>query len=180
MALREVDLRRVRVSAVMTTRPATVEEQASLADAAIEMVGGGFRHVPVVNGDGRLVGMISERDLRARLGTEVAGFADVATDALSDRVADAMTPDPITLPPTATLAEALEVFADDRVGAVPVVDDSERLLGIVSYVDLLGAIRELASPRARERPRESAARESPRRKGRGRGGRARARTKRRR
>ncbi len=165
MALREIDLRSVRLSAVMTRRPATVDEQASLADAAAEMVGGGFRHVPVVNGrSGRLVGMISERDMRARLGTDVVGFADVATDALSDRVGDAMTPDPITLPPTATLAEALEVFADERIGAVPIVDDADRPLGIVSYVDVLGAIRALSAPaRARGRARAATVREAPRR-----------------
>jgi CBS domain-containing protein len=161
MALRDIDLRRVRVTAVMTRRPATVDEQASLADAAAEIAAGGFRHVPVVNGRGRLVGMISERDLRARLGTDVAGFADVATDALSDRVGDAMTPDPITLPPAATLADALEIFADDRVGAVPVVDDADRLLGIVSYVDLLGAIRSLSAPPRAKRP--ATVREAPRR-----------------
>ncbi len=144
MAMREVDLRRVPLSVVMTRGPATVEEAAPVSDAAAEMAAGGFRHLPVVDANGALVGMISERDLRSLLGTDVARFADATADVLAEPVLEAMTPDPVSLPPTATLAEALEVFADERVGAIPVVDDAERPVGIVSYVDLLGTIRELS------------------------------------
>jgi CBS domain-containing protein len=155
MALRD-DLRRVRLASVMTRGPATVEEAAPLADAAAEMAAGGFRHVPVVDGGGRLAGMVSERDLRMRLGTDVHGIADAAGDALSQPVNEVMTPDPISLPPTATLAEALAVFADDRVGAIPVVDEGDRPIGIVSYVDLLGTIRKLSEQIARSAPRAPA------------------------
>lgn len=149
MFTRALQLLRIPISAVMTRGPATVEEDAPLADAAAEMAAGGFRHIPVVDAGGRLVGMISERDLRARLGTELRGFASAAQDALSERVAEVMTPDPIALPPHASLADALGVFADERVGAVPVVDEGERLVGIVSYVDLLGTIRALSEAAAR-------------------------------
>ncbi len=144
MAMREVDLRRVPLSVVMTRGPATVEESAPVSDAAAEMAAGGFRHLPVVNGSGALVGMISERDLRALLGTDVARFGDATVDALSQPVLEAMTPDPVSLPPTATLAEALEVFADERIGAIPVVDEDDRPIGIVSYVDVLGTLRALS------------------------------------
>jgi CBS domain-containing protein len=149
MTMREVDLRRVPLSVVMTRGPATVEEAAPVSDAAAEMAAGGFRHLPVVDATGALVGMISERDLRARLGTDVARFADATADALAEPVLEAMTPDPVSLPPTAMLAEALEVFADERVGAIPVVDDADRPIGIVSYVDLLGMLRELSEVVAR-------------------------------
>jgi len=103
----------------------------------------------VVDATGILVGMVSERDLRTRLGTDVHGFSGATADALSEAVTEVMTPDPIALPPAATLAQALEVFADDRVGAIPVVDDRDRPVGIVSYVDLLGMIRELSDMTAR-------------------------------
>lgn len=159
MALREVELHRVPVLRVMTRGPATVEEAAPVADAAAEMAAGGFRHVPVVDGSGRLVGMVSERDLRARLGTDVHGFSAAAVDALAQPVSEVMTPDPISLPPGAPLADALAVFADERVGAIPVVDAGERPIGILSYVDLLRTIRDLSEIVAR---REAAAR-APRR-----------------
>jgi CBS domain-containing protein len=125
----------------MTRRPATIEEGAPLEDAAAMMAEGGFRHLPVLDAEGRLVGMLSERDLRARLGTDVERFVDAAPDALAQTAGSAMTPDPIALGPRSTLGEALEVFADERVGAVPVVDEGERVVGIASYLDLLGFLR---------------------------------------
>jgi CBS domain-containing protein len=163
MTTRALDLLRIPVSAVMTRGPATVDELAPLADAAAEMAAGGFRHVPVVDSGGHLVGMVSERDLRARLGTDPRGFAGAADAALAERVAEVMTPDPIALPPHAPLAEALAIFADDRVGAVPIVDDGERLVGIVSYVDLLGTIRLLSEAAAirTEAPKPPPARRRP-------------------
>ena len=105
MALREMELRRVPVSAVMTRGPATVEETAPLADAAAEMAAGGFRHLPVVDAAGRLVGMISERDLRARLGTELRVFTGATVDALAEPVAEVMTPGPRTIRPEALAVE---------------------------------------------------------------------------
>jgi CBS domain-containing protein len=173
MAMREVDLRRVPLSVVMTRGPATVEEAAPVSDAAAEMAAGGFRHLPVVDATGALVGMISERDLRARLGTDVRRFADATADALTEPVLEAMTPDPVSLPPTATLAQALEVFADERVGAIPVVDAADRPVGIVSYVDLLGMIRELSGAIAQKATAAAPVKKSRRRASRARRPRAR-------
>src|SRR3990172_916566 len=53
--------------------------------------------VTVVDGQGRLVGMLSERDLRARLGVDVDGFPDATVEALTELVSEAMTPDPISV-----------------------------------------------------------------------------------
>jgi CBS domain-containing protein len=142
---RPVPFLEVPVKHVMTPRPATVGPEDSLGDAAGEMVQGGFRHLPVVDADRRLVGMLSERDLRARLGTEVERFPDAAFDLLSEPVEGAMRPDPITISSDATLRDALEILSDERIGALPVVDE-ERLVGIVSYVDLLGYLRREAPP----------------------------------
>lgn len=130
----------VPVTVVMTPRPATIGPEESLGDAAGTMLEGGFRHLPVVDVDGKLVGMISERDLRARLGTELEHFASAALDLLSEEVEGTMRPDPLTVPTTASVRDALEILTDERVGALPVID-GERLVGILSYLDLLGYLR---------------------------------------
>ncbi len=140
----------VPVERVMTRRPDTIGMERSLGDAAGLMVYGGYRHVPVVDTDGRLVGMLSERDLRARLGSEVERFADVARELLDETVESAMRPDPLKLGRRATLRDALEILVDDRVGALPVTDDADRPVGIVSYVDLLAHLGEAASAPAPE------------------------------
>jgi CBS domain-containing protein len=144
----------VPVTQVMTSRPATIGPEDSLGDAAGVMLQGGFRHLPVVDVDDRVVGMLSERDLRGRLGTELERFADAARDLLAELVEDSMRPDPITIASDATVRDALEILADERVGALPVLD-GERLVGIVSYLDLLGYLRHeapSAPPSGERRP----------------------------
>ncbi|WP_242392916.1 CBS domain-containing protein [Anaeromyxobacter oryzisoli] len=184
----------VPVTQVMTSRPAIIGPEDALGEAAGVMVQGGFRHLPVVDVDDHLVGMLSERDLRARLGTELERFAEVARDLLDELVQDTMRPDPITIPSDATVRDALEILSDEGVGALPVLD-GERLVGIVSYLDLLGYLRREAPPapapgaRRIERRERAPARQVRRgkgdRKGAGKGartkraGRARAKTRRR-
>jgi acetoin utilization protein AcuB len=126
---------------VMTREPATVEPDDTLGDAATLILQGGFRHVPVVDGTGRLLGLVSERDLRTKLGVDVSDFPDAALDALSEPVSESMTPDPITVELGTPLSEVVEAFAAERVGAIPVVD-GEKLVGIISYLDVLKWLRD--------------------------------------
>lgn len=132
----------VPVDRVMTRRPDFVGAEGSIGDAAALMVWGGYRHLPVLDPDERLVGMLSERDLRARLGSEPERFADAGRQLLDDTVESVMRPDPITVGPHVRLRDVLRILLDERVGALPVTDDADRLLGIVSYVDLLAFLHE--------------------------------------
>ncbi len=134
-------LGRVPVDAVMTRSPVTLGLDATLSDAAEALLAGGFRHLPVVTPEGRLAGMISERDLRSRLATETSDFLGATLDALQEPVAEAMTPDPMFVRVGAPIAHVLPIFADEGVGAVPVIDEEDRVVGIVSYVDLIRYIR---------------------------------------
>ncbi len=162
----------VPVDEVMTPDPRTIEPEAPLSDAAQVFVEGGFRHLPVVDGAGRLVGMLSERDLRVKLGTDPENFPNATLEALSQPVSSAMTPDPISIGPEAKLSSALEIFADERVGALPVVGEGDELLGILSYVDVLAFLnRKLAQkggasdlPPRSEAPAEPPARRPPSRR----------------
>lgn len=161
----------VPVERVMTGSPVTIDPEATLAEAAQALLQGGFRHLPVLNGMGRPVGMVSERDLRARLGTDLYGFTKATVEALGEPVSGVMTPDPVSVRLGARLGEVIDAFADERVGALLVVDDADRVRGIVSYVDLLLWLREHpghgageapAGPGARIRKAEKPARAKPR------------------
>lgn len=132
------------VKSVMTYHPAAVGPDDALGDAARLMVEGGFRHVPVVDADERVVGMLSERDLRARLGVEVERFPSAAQELLDEEVEATMSRAPVTVGPDTPLREVIALFADERIGALPVVDEEERLLGIISYLDLLGYLHDRA------------------------------------
>ncbi len=143
MRVRDV-LERVPVDAVMTRSPVTLEMDATLSDAAEALLGGGFRHLPVLSPEGRLAGMLSERDLRSHLGTEASAFLEATLEALQEPVSEAMTPDPLFVRIGAPLAEVLPFFADEGVGAVPVLDHADRVVGIVSYVDVIRFVRDHA------------------------------------
>jgi acetoin utilization protein AcuB len=143
----------VSVNVVMTPNPITIDRDASLADAADAILRGRVRHLPVLDDQGQLVGMLSERDLRSRLGADVQGFPHATLEALSEPVSEAMTPDPITVRSGTPLDDVLETFASERVGALPVVDEADTLLGIVSYVDVMMWLRGERSRIAPQKPR---------------------------
>jgi CBS domain-containing protein len=137
-------IRLLEVSAahVMTLNPAVTAPDAPLGEAAGTMLEGGFRHLPVVDADQRLVGMIADRDLRAVLGVELERLSDAPAELLDQQVERAMRTDPIAVGADATLREVVELLSEERIGAVPVTDEAERLVGIVSYVDVLRFLRE--------------------------------------
>ena len=133
----------VPVELLMTREPFTVTPETSLGEAAGTMLEIGARHLPVVDENQRLVGILSDRDLRSKLGSDLAGWPSAPAAIRDEAVSEVMTESPISLRPGVAVSDAIESFADDRVGALPVIDDQERLLGVLSYVDLLVWLRDL-------------------------------------
>ncbi len=122
---------------LMTRSPVCVTTRTRLKDAIETMFAIDVRHIPVLE-DERLVGMLSERDLRP--------LWDLALDsAVTDgrvydrRVTDLMSSNPLTVDSEADADEVIELLLEHRIGAVPVVDADGMLVGIVSYVDVLKA-----------------------------------------
>lgn len=127
-----------RVTDIMTPDPICCRPEQPLFDIVLQMVREDVRHVPVVDADGAIVGIVTDRDVRVVLGDPVRALADSDDVDFSDlSVAHAMTAHPVTVAPTTSIDELARVFIGERVGAVPVVDENGRLAGIASYVDLL-------------------------------------------
>ena len=129
---------------VMTPDPITLTSQATIEDAADLMRERNIRHVPVVDEQGALAGMLSDRDLgHLDLGRMIGDEGvDGVRRHLATPVLKVMTPDVVTVGPDDDLGELVDLMLESRVGAVPVVQDpSGRVVGIVSYVDLLRAFR---------------------------------------
>lgn len=142
---------------VMAKRPITIDPEAPLATAIAVMREREIRHLPVVDDGGRLVGIITDRDLRsAALAPALAEFlpsdlrraverAAGMLEAL--RVKDAMTWSVVTTPPTAAVAEAAAVMFERRVGCLPVRENG-KLVGIVTEREIFRALM-MAIPAAR-------------------------------
>jgi|GEM_PF-460258 len=116
-------------SDVMTTRPRTVTPDARLRDIADIMRTEDVGAVPVVHGDGRLWGMITDRDIVIRA---LAG--DKSIDACTAK--DVATTDLDVASPDDSLSRIIELMGRERIRRVPVVDGNDRLVGIVSLADV--------------------------------------------
>jgi len=135
----------MRVHEVMTPNPVSVSPDASVAEVWDLMRERAIRHIPVLEG-GALVGMLSDRDLAHfdMAGLLNAEGADALRRALSTPVAKVMSPDIVDVDPDAELGDVVDLLVDNRIGAVPVVrPESQELVGIVSYIDVLEAVRDL-------------------------------------
>lgn len=126
---------------VMRPRPMTVHPDDTLLDAAARMSTGDVRHLCVVDGEQRLIGMLSDRDVRSAVGNPLTALSEQAPGPriAELRVAHAMTADPQTVAPETSIADVINVLVRERIGALPVITDDGRVDGIVSYVDVLRA-----------------------------------------
>jgi CBS domain-containing protein len=129
------------VREVMHKNPLTAVADDYLMDALLRMAERNIRHLPVISGDRRVVGMLSDRDIRTAIGDPSRAILLERTRVRlqSLRVGSVMSSPAITVPLTLPLGEAATRFVDQRLGALPVVDAEQHLTGIVSYVDLLRA-----------------------------------------
>jgi acetoin utilization protein AcuB len=133
-----------RVKAWMSGDPITATAEESALAAHERMIRFGIRHLPVIDGERRVVGVLAIDDLRSALPVGADLRAPIAGDARGDAsgwtVADLMTHAPDTLGPDDSLQHAAERMADRRIGCLPIVDGADRLAGILSETDVLRAL----------------------------------------
>jgi acetoin utilization protein AcuB len=118
----------------MTPTPFTIGPTQTLAAARQVMLDNGVRHLPVLDG-GRLVGLLSERDLLL-----VESMPSV--NPASVRVEEAMAQDVFAVGPDEPVADVAGTMVDRKIGST-VVMDHERVVGVFTTVDALQALREL-------------------------------------
>ncbi len=128
-----------KVSEYMTRKVISVSPEKGVREAYFLMRDEGIRHLPVTE-DGVLVGIISDRQLRrpnwADEAPDIAHQYDVS-DSLN--VGDVMVKDVIVAHTYQTLGKAVDAIVENQVGALPVLDKNEELVGMLSAVDLLKA-----------------------------------------
>jgi predicted CoA-binding protein/predicted transcriptional regulator len=132
------DKKATRVKERMTRNPTVVTPDEALKDALWKMEHGHFRHLPVVDHEGKLIGILSDRDIRLiRPSLAFVGKEDAMVQLWSLAVQQAAVFDPISVKPETTLKEAAELMLRWHVGGLPVADDQHRLVGMLTYTDVL-------------------------------------------
>jgi acetoin utilization protein AcuB len=122
----------------MHRHPETIKRGDSLELALRKMKEGHFRHLPVVNDEGRLVGMLSDRDIRLLYPSLPAVPHDDAMLQLKKiAVEQAAVFSPVTILPDASLEAAAELMLRWEISGLPVVATEDYLVGILTYSDLL-------------------------------------------
>ena len=143
----------MKASDVMTSSVKTVGPRDTIRTAIETMLGAHVSGLPVVDGEGRLVGVLSEGDLlrRAELGTEkqrsrwmefLVGPGRSASDYVQTHgryIEESMTADPIVVEADTPLEEVVGIMERRRIKRVPVVRDG-KLIGIVTRSDLLASL----------------------------------------
>jgi acetoin utilization protein AcuB len=128
------------VSRSMTREVITVDQEATIFDAQELLAKNKIRHLPIIDRDRRLIGIITDRDIRSALPYNSLMEHGGEKERVSKfKVKDIMTKDPISISPTYTIQDALLLIQNSKVGALPVVDDDHKLKGIISVRDLLRA-----------------------------------------
>ncbi|MEQ1877582.1 MAG: CBS domain-containing protein [Bdellovibrionia bacterium] len=116
------------VEQVMNPIRKTLGERASLSEAREIMRASCIRHIPVVDFKGVAVGILSDRDIK---------LASAMPGAKNFTVADAMTPDPYVVPRNEKFETVIAEMSAHKYGSVIVVDDLNRVCGIVTTSDAL-------------------------------------------
>jgi len=118
---------RTRCSEIMTRDVRTATREMTLQDAALMMREGDMGSIPVVE-DGRLVGIVTDRDIVVRC---IADGKNADTP-----INDAMTAEIFSVKPDDFAFEAVRLMGDKQVRRVPVVDEDGKLAGIISIADV--------------------------------------------
>ena len=142
-----------KVQDVMTERPVCLEQQETLAKAIEVMKEGQFRHLPVMDSQRRLVGIVSDRNILRHLSPPVKkqqpedeGFhsrlfmVDPKDKNLSLPLMKVMTRNILHVVPSCDFFNAIKMLRDKRISCIPIVDEEENLVGIVTVTDVKRAL----------------------------------------
>ncbi len=133
----------------MTTDVVSVGPDTSLLKVGKLMKDHHIRRIPVVDDNGQVVGIISDRDVRDASPSKATTLDMYEMHYLLAelKAKNIMTAKPITVKPTDTVEQAALIMLDNKVGGLPVVDDSGKLVGIISDHDVFKALVDITGAR---------------------------------
>lgn len=132
----------MRVSKWMSPKVLTLQPTDSISTAIHLMKEKRIRRIPIVNGGGKLVGIVSDRDLKDVSPSRATTLDIWELHAVLDKlkIADIMTKKPVTVTPDTSIEKAAALMLEKRVEGLPVVDAKGALVGILTEGDVFRAL----------------------------------------
>lgn len=132
----------------MTPDPICGHPDLPVTEAQDLMIEKGFRHLPILDESGKLVGLITRRSLLSALPSDISNFSrfEISYTLAKIKVAAVMVQDVITIQPDTPIEIAARVMADEHIGCLPVVDQGN-LVGIITDNDLFNIMVSLLGAR---------------------------------
>lgn len=129
----------------MTSPAITISADTPFQEALRTMHEHGFHRLPVVEKDGKLIGNVSERDLLHASPSPATSLSVWEMNYLlwKLKVSELMTKNVITISPDAPIEEAAKIMVEKGVGGLPVVDGSQRVVGVITETDIFKAFVEM-------------------------------------
>ncbi|WP_273048030.1 CBS domain-containing protein [Pseudoalteromonas sp.] len=127
------------VSDLMTSDPLAVSADHTLHDAHNLMKEKNIRHIPVINGNGELVGMLTQKIMIAKVMGILTTYGENALKRKEKqtKVEDIMVTDFVSVTPTQPLRDVVTFFVENRHGCMPVIDEQNKLVGILTSSDFV-------------------------------------------
>ncbi len=132
-------MKRITVEENMSKNLVTIRWDAPVSDASELLEERGFRHLPVVDDLGVVVGILSDRDVSRAMNPGKPGFLTGAS------VSDFMSWPVLTVDQNLSLREAAQGMIDEKISAFLVTDEKKSVIGIVTSEDLLKTLVKLLS-----------------------------------
>jgi CBS domain-containing protein len=125
---------------IMTRQVATLRPDDTLENIEAGMKRFRFRHLPVVDDEGRLIGIVTHRDLLAASSSILSADAAKRNELIEKRgrVEMIMHTEVHTVSTGQSLVRVAELMNSNKIGSVVVVDDDDKLLGIITEADFVG------------------------------------------
>jgi len=126
------------VGSVMTKSPVTIKASDSLLAATRILKEKGFKHLPVLDGNGALVGVVTDRDLKRASASDATTLEVHELLYLLDKlkIEQVMTRKPVSVATQETVQNAAKLMVEKKIGCLPVVDGG-KVAGILTKDDLL-------------------------------------------
>jgi len=133
-----MDSKQLKVGDVMSACVSTLGRNDKLSIAEDLMKQERIRHLPVIDDDGDLCGIITQRDMFRNALVRALGFGSRAEDQILNTIAvkEAMTDKVQTTTPDTLLTEAAKLMIERKIGCLPVIDGG-RLVGMLSEADFV-------------------------------------------